>query len=117
MIRRPPRSTRTDTLFPYTSLFRSGLRITIRCQYDLLATINRRIEGVEELLLRALLVGKEVNIVDQQGVDGAVQILELVHASMPDGRGEMIHPLFGADIDHARARSEERRVGKECVNV
>src|SRR3546814_18640409 len=30
MIRRPPRSTRTDTLFPYTTLFRSDLldRIT-----------------------------------------------------------------------------------------
>src|SRR3546814_16471775 len=26
MIRRPPRSTRTDTLFPYTTLFRSGRR-------------------------------------------------------------------------------------------
>src|SRR3546814_2635670 len=26
MIRRPPRSTRTDTLFPYTTLFRSGVR-------------------------------------------------------------------------------------------
>src|SRR3546814_14925989 len=25
MIRRPPRSTRTDTLFPYTTLFRSDL--------------------------------------------------------------------------------------------
>src|SRR3546814_20364666 len=25
MIRRPPRATRTDTLFPYTTLFRSGL--------------------------------------------------------------------------------------------
>src|SRR3546814_8351017 len=25
MIRRPPRPTRTDTLFPYTTLFRSGL--------------------------------------------------------------------------------------------
>src|SRR3546814_15095194 len=25
MIRRPPRSTRTDTLFPYTTLFRSAL--------------------------------------------------------------------------------------------
>src|SRR3546814_16386579 len=24
MVRRPPRSTRTDTLFPYTTLFRSG---------------------------------------------------------------------------------------------
>src|SRR3546814_17205975 len=27
MIRRPPRSTRTDTLFPYTTLFRSGYSI------------------------------------------------------------------------------------------
>src|SRR3546814_9903919 len=27
MIRRPPRSTRTDTLFPYTTLFRSDLPI------------------------------------------------------------------------------------------
>src|SRR3546814_5510559 len=26
MIRRPPRSTRTDTLFPYTTLFRSAAR-------------------------------------------------------------------------------------------
>src|SRR3546814_13713710 len=26
MIRRPPRSTRTDTLFPYTTLFRSQAR-------------------------------------------------------------------------------------------
>src|SRR3546814_9709446 len=30
MIRRPPRSTRTDTLFPYTTLFRS-----IGCQVNL----------------------------------------------------------------------------------
>src|SRR3546814_1001701 len=28
MIRRPPRSTRTDTLFPYTTLFRSTSRNT-----------------------------------------------------------------------------------------
>src|SRR3546814_16722244 len=27
MIRRPPRSTRTDTLFPYTTLFRSTQRV------------------------------------------------------------------------------------------
>src|SRR3546814_6617551 len=33
MLRRPPRSTRTDTLFPYTTLFRSVLlraRVSIR---------------------------------------------------------------------------------------
>src|SRR3546814_1719771 len=29
MIRRPPRSTRTDTLFPYTTLFRSGHALSI----------------------------------------------------------------------------------------
>src|SRR3546814_10116571 len=32
MIRRPPRSTRTDTLFPYTTLFRSGRCDGQRCQ-------------------------------------------------------------------------------------
>src|SRR3546814_12464634 len=30
MLRRPPRSTRTDTLFPYTTLFRSS----VQCQSD-----------------------------------------------------------------------------------
>src|SRR3546814_682809 len=30
MIRRPPRSTRTDTLFPYTTLFRSGIEAQIQ---------------------------------------------------------------------------------------
>src|SRR3546814_18406437 len=35
MIRRPPRSTRTDTLFPYTTLFRSFLHLGIRRQREL----------------------------------------------------------------------------------
>src|SRR3546814_8067796 len=30
MIRRPPRTTRTDTPFPYTTLFRSGARYRCR---------------------------------------------------------------------------------------
>src|SRR3546814_10456004 len=29
MLRRPPRSTRTDSLFPYTTLFRSGVRLLV----------------------------------------------------------------------------------------
>src|SRR3546814_17767521 len=42
MMRRPPRSTRTDTLFPYTTLFRSfrGRRVVVAagfCLYPLLA--------------------------------------------------------------------------------
>src|SRR3546814_8322734 len=34
MIRRPPRSTRTDTLFPYTTLFRSLHSIIVLLQLD-----------------------------------------------------------------------------------
>src|SRR3546814_6591389 len=34
MIRRPPRSTRTDTLFPYTTLFRSRHRARNRRDHD-----------------------------------------------------------------------------------
>src|SRR3546814_20253491 len=30
MIRRPPRSTRTDTLFPYTTLFRSRIELSVQ---------------------------------------------------------------------------------------
>src|SRR3546814_17629494 len=41
MIRRPPRSTRTDTLFPYTTLFRSEgdgqPGVTIMCDKDRLS--------------------------------------------------------------------------------
>src|SRR3546814_5963525 len=33
MIRRPPRSTRTDTLFPYTRLFRSGAEGLTRARH------------------------------------------------------------------------------------
>src|SRR3546814_12715844 len=39
MIRRPPRSTRTDTLFPYTTLFRSHAR---RLHRDDLAVLVER---------------------------------------------------------------------------
>src|SRR3546814_14734235 len=39
MIRRPPRSTRTDTLFPYTTLFRSSVLI-VRGQDDALRAFH-----------------------------------------------------------------------------
>src|SRR3546814_5317876 len=35
MIRRPPRSTRTDTLFPYTTLFRSAFESSQKAQGNL----------------------------------------------------------------------------------
>src|SRR3546814_7975116 len=55
-IRRPPRSTRTDTLFPYTTLFRSALRsrrsarpAIDRCRARLPAVYARRRAAVAGL--------------------------------------------------------------------
>src|SRR3546814_11215288 len=56
MIRRPPRSTRTDTLFPYTTLFRSR-------------PLLQKLEGNVELLTRDL-QQELAKRPKQQGVEG-----------------------------------------------
>src|SRR3546814_12097748 len=43
MIRRPPRSTRTDTLFPYTTLFRSAATVAGFFDY---VTTELDVEGI-----------------------------------------------------------------------
>src|SRR3546814_8427725 len=42
MIRRPPRSTRTDTLFPYTTLFRSPREVRAEVRTSLPAELSVR---------------------------------------------------------------------------
>src|SRR3546814_6030776 len=56
MIRRPPRSTRTDTLFPYTTLFRSAR----------LFVLVHRVEGVTQ---RDFLDVARIDIVLDTGVN------------------------------------------------
>src|SRR3546814_9440748 len=47
MIRRPPRSTRTDTLFPYTTLFRSPLETDHELRDDAgIVEIEDRLERI-----------------------------------------------------------------------
>src|SRR3546814_13384472 len=56
MIRRPPRSTRTDTLFPYTTLFRSAQFDKVYEQYKLAPEVTRRrmyYETMEHVLAKA----------------------------------------------------------------
>src|SRR3546814_18367980 len=66
MIRRPPRSTRTDTLFPYTTLFRSILH---------LGFIERRMLSQRtRYTIRALL-----HLADRYG-EGPVQLAEIAEA-------------------------------------
>src|SRR3546814_3185094 len=56
MIRRPPRSTRTDTLFPYTTLFRShGSFRSAAAALDISqSTVTRRVQLLERRLGVAL---------------------------------------------------------------
>src|SRR3546814_13680305 len=53
MIRRPPRSTRTDTLFPYTTLFRSKLRRLVAVELKV-GEFKAAFKGQMELYLRWL---------------------------------------------------------------
>src|SRR3546814_3646832 len=50
MIRRPPRSTRTDTLFPYTTLFRSAMRFTPHQGIYAYERTNRKLKAAERRL-------------------------------------------------------------------
>src|SRR3546814_19447173 len=55
MIRRPPRSTRTDTLFPYTTLFRS-LKAAARGELARIEVMGGAIAAVENAYMKEQLV-------------------------------------------------------------
>src|SRR3546814_14492688 len=75
MIRRPPRSTRTDTLFPYTTLFRSqlvGLRTFHRRVGERADAVELRlVEEIQQFLELGLSLAREAD--DEGGADGEVR--------------------------------------------
>src|SRR3546814_9037948 len=73
MIRRPPRSTRTDTLFPYTTLFRSKAN-TGRSSASPKERANRRSPTPEEAPLRRRDSGDRVHDVSHSLL-AAVRVL------------------------------------------
>src|SRR3546814_13918928 len=71
MIRRPPRSTRTDTLFPYTTLFRSPIKIDL----------TKGADGWKILALRKAAAGLQSGDTTQQ-LPSEQQQVALVNQSM-----------------------------------
>src|SRR3546814_17615013 len=62
MIRRPPRSTRTDTLFPYTTLFRSRRLLAAQgFSYMIDTGIGRGPRDFESLQIRAIATGDPID--------------------------------------------------------
>src|SRR3546814_13688175 len=88
MIRRPPRSTRTDTRFPYTTLFRSSSINRLKSARNS-GSISVNLTPWQPL---HALASYRWNSIDQRITDRYPETAE-------------------------RFRSEERRVGKECVST
>src|SRR3546814_15685386 len=85
MIRRPPRSTRTDTLFPYTTLFRSRAQL-----------VRHRADGGQ--------VRPEV----AAALD-ALRAAGLEHLTSPNGHGERTPADISAPSTRALVTTEEDR--------
>src|SRR3546814_886645 len=78
MNRRPPKSTRTDTLFPYTTLFRSG-RVAF-----LAVAVHAGLAGGLALGVGELLAGIDVALGQARGRDGVA--FGAVRGRVPGGR-------------------------------
>src|SRR3546814_19158349 len=70
MIRRPPRSTRTDTLFPYTTLFRSAISLLATLALPLSAAAQE----AQTLKIGALVTLSGAGAAWGQGMKNAAEI-------------------------------------------
>src|SRR3546814_4987808 len=84
MIRRPPRSTRTDTLFPYTTLFRSRDAFTVH-GHDLTAEAWATIVGLgdddDELAWSTLMDAMEISGFELRSEEHTSELQSLMRIS------------------------------------
>src|SRR3546814_9764008 len=106
MLRRPPRSTRTDTLFPYTTLFRSAHAEAKAARYDVRVAAASRLPRLSAVAsggynnYLGTLTGNLPGRVFQQAQTTATVGLS---ATIPLYQGG----LPAAEVRRANARSEE----------
>src|SRR3546814_13797659 len=121
MIRRPPRSTRTDTLFPYTTLFRSRPETPERATCLDPASVPASMIGtapnttafghIRRLHMLTLLRGRTFRTIDAAVLFllAAIAGTSVAYAFQAPAAGDLGYDIYD--------RSEERRVGKECVST
>src|SRR3546814_9897000 len=90
MIRRPPISTRTDTLFPYTTLFRSRqagqqLRVTFARRFEIEKGVPRDDVEVAEVSLEQRIVAERVS------ANAARHVVDAVETHLCQQRGVQLH--------------------------
>src|SRR3546814_12730483 len=113
MIRRPPRSTRTDTLFPYTTLFRSrALRPGMLLQIEL-ERPERQALVVPEIAI--VQVGRD-SFVFRVRDDDTVEQVPVAVGARTGGKAEVLEGLAPGDrivVDG----TGKLRAGKERKSV
>src|SRR3546814_11540217 len=102
MIRRPPRSTRTDTLFPYTTLFRSG--DAAQANYFRLTPTSVVARPLDAAVTRYEY--SAFGDLTRQRVHANTIVESQDTSSTCDAMGR-----------RTRIRSAERRVGQECAST
>src|SRR3546814_15613057 len=111
MIRRPPRSTRTDTLFPYTTLFRSTVAA--------LNGLGASQDGASHRLL--LIAGGDGKGQDfsplKEPIAKYVSTVLLIGRDATTIRQAIQATVEADNVVIITCRSEGRRVGKECVST
>src|SRR3546814_19171889 len=110
MIRRPPRSTRTDTLFPYTTLFRSLGQVLLRLHE------SRWIDDHQPVALAG--VGLALQLLEHLSLHEAAPAGDIVGLGRPGG--ELEGALGAVDQAHfagAGQRRLHRKPADEAVAV
>src|SRR3546814_7349724 len=101
MIRRPPRSTRTDTLFPYTTLFRSLETFAKR-------TVTDRVRlGLRQCRIQRMLIGAaHRDLREQREVHVGIRRAEILDLGV--AAGLLFLEIVGREAEHFQPlRSEE----------
>src|SRR3546814_5619349 len=96
MLRRPPRSTRTDTLCPYTTLFRAPLT-----RHQRRVAARRGDVGRNRLFL-----GKAVQIMQTAGLGSGARQTAPAEWLRPDDRADLV--AVDIDVADRRARGNMR---------
>src|SRR3546814_11237651 len=120
MIRRPPRSTRTDTLFPYTTLFRSAVALGNGGEHTLVGdlAVGRQVEGVDRALGGVAVVQRAVVGAERRHVGHHVAAVHALPVEVGIEQIERHGRLALAVVHGARpgatlvaGRSDKRRIG------
>src|SRR3546814_1811339 len=108
MIRRPPKSTRTDTLFPYTTLFRALANVyqSIEHDHEIVPVINKiDLPAAEPDKVKAEIediIGLDASdavLTSAKSGIGITEVLEAVVKRIPPPKGDRDAPLKAMLVD------------------